>query len=137
MDTQRTMDLGKQFTEALHAVDQHAEGSIEAMVELYSPDARLTNASLKLANEERNGHEGVRAFWTNYQKNFREASTEFFQVTSNEEAAGLFWTTRGTDSTGQEFEYDGVSLLVFGEDGKITLFRGYFDTRELTRKVSV
>lgn len=131
------MELGQQFTEALHAVDQHAEGAIEQMLELYSANARLTNASLKLANEERNGQEGVRTFWENYQNNFREATTEFFQVTSNEESAGLFWTTRGTDATGQQFEYDGVSLLVFDEDGKINLFRGYYDTRELSRKVSV
>ena len=34
-------------------------------------------------------------------------------------------------------EYDGVSLLVFDDSGKIKLFRGYYDTRELSREVGV
>lgn len=135
MELQRAIELGHQFTEALHAVDRHEEGAIDRMVAMYSPEARLTNASLKLANEERSGHEGVRTFWENYQASFHEASTEFFQVTGNESSAGLFWTTRGKDATGDPIEYDGVSLLVFGDDEKITLFRGYYDTRDLTKKV--
>jgi ketosteroid isomerase-like protein len=136
MDTQRTLELGQQFAETLHAVDRREEGAIERMVELFSPEARLTNASLKLAGEERSGRDGVRSFWENYQQSFQEAETEFFQLTSGERAAGLFWTTRGRDATGEAIEYDGVSLLVFGDDGKITLFRGYYDTRELSKKVS-
>jgi ketosteroid isomerase-like protein len=136
MDTQRTLELGRQFTEALHAVDRHEEGAIERMVALYSSEARLTNAALKLAGEERSGADGIRSFWESYQQNFREAATEFFEVTGSERAAGLFWTTRGTDATGESFEYDGVSLLVFGDDEKISMFRGYYDTRELSKKVS-
>lgn len=135
MDQQRTMELGQRFTEALHAVDAGEQGAIERMTELYSPEARLTNAALKLVGEERRGHEGVRAFWEEYQHTFREARTEFAEVTSSERSAGLFWTTRGQDATGQRFEYDGVSLLVFDEEGLITQFRGYYDTRELSRKV--
>jgi ketosteroid isomerase-like protein len=135
MEPQRALELGRQFTEALHAVDRHEEGSLDRMVKLFSPQAHLTNASLKLAGEERSGDDGVRAFWENYQRTFREASTEFAQLTANEQSAGLFWTTRGVDATGERFEYDGVSLLVFAPDGKITSFRGYFDTRELSRKV--
>lgn len=136
MDTQRTLELGQQFTEALHAVDRRDEGAIERMVALFSPDARLTNASLKLANEERSGHAGVRSFWENYQASFQRAETEFFEVTGSERAAGLFWTTRGADATGEPIEYDGVSLLIFGDDDTISMFRGYYDTRELSKKVS-
>lgn len=135
MDQQRTIELGQRFTEALHAVDAGEEGAIERMVELYSPEARLTNAAMKLVGEERHGHDGVRQFWEEYQHTFREARTEFFDVTGSERSAGLFWTTRGADATGQSFEYDGVSLLVFGDDDLIETFRGYYDTRELSRKV--
>jgi hypothetical protein len=135
MDQQQTMELGRRFTEALHAVDAGEQGAVERMLELYSPEARLTNAALKLVGEERRGHDGVRQFWEEYQHTFREARTEFFDVTASERSAGLFWTTRGVDATGQQFEYDGVSLLVFDEAGLIERFRGYYDTRELSRKV--
>lgn len=135
MDMQRTIDLGRQFAEALRAVDRHEEGAVERITALFSPAARLTNASLKLAHEERAGEEGVRTFWENYQNSFREATTEFFEITGSERAAGLFWTTRGLDATGAPIEYDGVSLLVFADDGTIEQFRGYYDTRELSRKV--
>lgn len=136
MDVQQTHQLGEQFTAALHALDANQEGALEQIVAMFSPEARLTNASLKLANEERTGIEGIRSFWSNYRNTFREAQTEFAQVTSNEQAAGLFWTTRGSDAEGQPLEYDGVSLLVFDNEGKIVQFRGYYDTRELTRKVA-
>lgn len=135
MDQQRAIELGQRFTEALHAVDAGDEGAVERMVELYSPEARLTNAAMKLAGEERRGRDGVRQFWEEYQHTFREARTEFFDVTGSDRSAGLFWTTRGIDATGQEVEYDGVSLLVFDGAGLIESFRGYYDTRELSRKV--
>jgi ketosteroid isomerase-like protein len=77
----------------------------------------------------------VRGFWEAYQNTFREARTEFFELTSGERAGGLFWTTRGVDPRGEPIEYDGATLLVFDDEGKITLFRGYYDTRELTRTV--
>lgn len=135
MEIQRTIELGRQFAEALHAVDRRDEGAVEQMAALFSPRARLLNAALKLAGEERTGQEGARAFWEQYQGSFQELATEFFEITGSERAAGLFWTTRGRDAAGEPVEYDGVTLLVFAEDGAIELFRGYYDTRELTRSV--
>lgn len=135
MDMQRTRELGEQFAEALHAVDRKEQGAVARMAALFSPQARVTNASLKLARAERDGADGVRAFWEQYQGNFREAATEFFELTASERAAGLFWTTRGRDAAGAPIEYDGVTLLVFADDGAIELLRGYYDTRELSRKV--
>jgi len=136
MDTERTLELAREFAEALHAVDGREEGAIERMVARFAPEARLTNAALKLAHEERTGSVGARAFWEQYQSSFREAHTEFFELTSSERAAGLFWTTHGTDATGEPLSYDGVTLLVLDQQGLITLFRGYYDTRELTKRVS-
>jgi ketosteroid isomerase-like protein len=137
MDQQQTQQLAHQFIDALHTLEQGDESNVDALVELYSDDARLTNSALKLAGEERNGKEGARQFWSEYRKTFGEAYSDFFQVTTNEESAGLFWTTKGTGNNGQPMEYDGVSLLVFNGEGKITLFRGYYDTRELSRSVGV
>jgi hypothetical protein len=136
MDSQRTRELAQAFAEALHAVDRHEEGAIEQMIAKYGPEARLTNAALKLAGEEHRGPDGARTFWEQYQNSFREASTEFFELTSSERGAGLFWTTRGTDAAGDAFTYDGVTLLIFDDAGLINLFRGYYDTRELSKRVS-
>lgn len=136
MTSQNIKDRSRQFVAALHAIEQQAEGAIETMVALFSDDARISNAALKLAGEERSGHAGVREFWTEYRRTFREVQTEFYTTMGHDCATGLFWTTRGVDVLGQPVEYDGASLLVFDDDGKIMLFRGYYDTRELSRKVA-
>ena len=132
---QQQQTLAEQFIEALHALEQGQEGALERMVGMFSGDARLTNAALKQSGREHSGQDGARTFWAAYRDTFGEVRSEFFQVTSNDQSAGLFWTTRGTDRAGAPLEYDGVSLLVFDDAGKISLFRGYYDTRDLTRSV--
>ncbi len=137
MDQQQAQTLAQQFIDALHKLEQGNEQDVGDIVSLYSDDARLVNSALKLAGQERTGQQGAREFWTEYRRTFGEAYSDFFQVTTNAESAGLFWTTKGTGNDGQPMEYDGVSLLVFNQDGKIALFRGYYDTREISRAVGV
>lgn len=133
MDTQQ---LAEQFIKALHTLEDGSENDTGALVEMHSDNTRILNAALKLAGRERNGREGAEQFWREYRSTFGKARSEFFQITSNDESAGLFWTTKGTDNEGNPIEYDGVSLLVFDDQGKITLFRGYYDTREIERQVT-
>ena len=135
MDQQQVQQLAQQFIDALHTLEQGDVQDVDQLVGLYSDEARLVNAALKLAGQERTGQDGARQFWTEYRRTFGEAFSEFYQVTVNDQAAGLFWTTKGTGNDGQPMEYDGVSLLVFDDQGKIKLFRGYYDTRELSREV--
>jgi ketosteroid isomerase-like protein len=135
MDQQQIEQRAQEFIDALHTLEHGSPDDVDELVGLFSDDARLINASLKLAGEERQGQDGVREFWQEYRRTFGEAHSEFYQVTANQEAAGLFWTTKGTGNDGQPMEYDGVSLLVFNQEGKITLFRGYYDTREISRAV--
>ena len=137
MDRQQAEQLAQQFIDALHALEQGDVHQVDQLVALYSDDARLTNAALKLAGQDRTGQDGARQFWTEYRRTFGEAYSDFFQVTVSDTAAGLFWTTKGTGNDGQPMEYDGVSLLVFDDQGKIKLFRGYYDTRELSREVGI
>jgi ketosteroid isomerase-like protein len=131
MENQR-QTLAQRFIEALHRLEGEAQ-DIEGMVTLFSEDARLTNAALALAGAERTGHDGVRQFWSEYRSTFSKARSDFHQVTINEQAAGLFWTTQGADDSGQPIVYDGASLLIFDQDGFIAQFRGYYDTRQLTK----
>lgn len=137
MDHEHVHELAQTFIDALHALEHGSESDVDGIVALYADDARLTNAALRLAGEERHGTDGARQFWSEYRRTFGEAFSEFFKVTAGDDAAGLFWTTNGTGNDGQAMEYDGSSLLVFNDDGKITLFRGYYDTRELSRAVGV
>jgi ketosteroid isomerase-like protein len=135
MERQQVQQLAQQFIDALHSLEEGNAQDADQLVGLFSDDARITNAALKLAGQERTGQDGARQFWSEYRRTFGEAYSEFYQVTVNDEAAGLFWTTKGTGNDGQPMEYDGVSLLVFDDNGKIKLFRGYYDTRELSREV--
>src|SRR3712207_3035384 len=103
----------QQFIEALHRLEQGGAGEVDPMVRLFSDDTRITSSALRLAGDERRGTAGGRQFWEEYQRLVGAASSDFHQVTTNERAAGLFWRTTGTSSTGQPIAYDGVSLLVF------------------------
>jgi ketosteroid isomerase-like protein len=134
MDNQNNGQLAQQFIDALHRLEGD-DRDLDGIVRLFAEDAQLTNAALALAGEERRGQEGVRRFWKEYRATFEQAQSDFHQVTLGDQTAGLFWTTTGTGNDGQPLAYDGVSLLIFGDDGKITQFRGYYDTRQLTRTV--
>ena len=135
MDYQQVRALAQQFVDALHALEQGDEGDVESLVELFSEDAHLQNPILKLDRREYAGRDGARRFWTEYRRTVGQAYSEFHEVVVNESAAGLFWTTRGTAAGGQALEYEGATLLVFDDSGKIQGFRGYYDTRELGREV--
>lgn len=137
---QKTRALAQQFVDALHALEQTdgaGEAEVNALVGLFSDDAHLTNAALKLANDERRGKDAIHKFWTDYKRTLGRAYSDFHQVTTNEQAAGLFWVTKGTAADGQQdaVAYDGTTLLVFDGAGKITFFQGYYDTRQLNRQM--
>lgn len=137
MDNEQLLESAQKFIDALHTLEQGSDADVDGIVALFADDAQLTNAALRLAGEERRGSDGARQFWGEYRRTLGQARSEFFKVTAGDDAAGLFWTTKGTGNNGQPMEYDGSTLLVYDDDGKITLFRGYYDTRELSRAVGV
>ena len=135
MNQQQLHDLGQQFADALHAVDRDEPEAIDRIVALFSSDAQLTNSALTLAGTQREGQDGVRRFWAEYRQTFGDVETTFTHLTTDASAVGLFWTTQGTDTHGAAISYNGVSLLEYGDDGKISAFQGYYDTRQLSRTV--
>jgi len=142
MEPQASREKADTFINALHALEEaegDSAGALDALVALYAPDATLTNAALALTGESRNGTDEIRAFWAEYKKTLGKAFSHFHQVTANDESAGLFWTTKGTgaDHVEGSAQYDGVTLLLFGSDGKIQNFRGYYDTQQLNRAVGM
>jgi ketosteroid isomerase-like protein len=133
--TTKTHEWAQRFIDALHDLEQNGESSVDDIAALFSDDAQLTNSALALTDGGYAGREGVRAFWTEYRKQFGDIRSRFSHVTSSDDAAGLFWRSEGNYADGAPMGYDGVSLLVFNDEGKIASFRGYFDTRELSRMV--
>ena len=135
MNTARSDQAARRFIEALHAIERDGEAALEPMVAMFADSAVITNAALKQADHVREGREGATRFWTDYAATFRGARTEFHQVTVGDNAAGLFWTTRGARVGGDaSLDYDGATLLELdgGDDGRIVRFTGYYDTRALT-----
>jgi hypothetical protein len=134
-------ERAQQFIDALHSLektDGPGEAELDALVGLFADDARLTNAALRLTNEERRGTEAIRTFWADYKKTVGKAYSDFHQVTVNDHAAGLFWVTRGTANGDPDaIHYDGTTLLVFNDKGKIEFFQGYYDTHQLNRQLGV
>jgi ketosteroid isomerase-like protein len=129
--------LAQQFIDALHRLERGQETDVDGLVALFGADAELINPILKLDDRQHAGQESIRQFWIAYRRAVGQASSEFYQVTTNDQAAGLFWTTKGTATDGQAMAYDGVSLLVFDDAGKIVRFRAYYDTREFNRAVGI
>lgn len=125
------------FIDALHALEKGDESQIAPLVELFADDARITNAALQLAGKAELGRDGATRFWTEYKKALGACFSEFHHVTIDENAAGLFWTTQGSGTDGSAVKYDGVSLLEFDANGKISFFRGYYDTRDLTVRAEI
>ncbi len=140
MDETTIRAKAEEFISALHALEQAESGSgelLDALVALYADDAKLTNSALRLTEEELAGPDGIRTFWDEYKKTIGKANSAFHQVTVNGEAAGLFWVTEGITTPDQPtpMSYDGSTLLVFNEAGKISHFHGYYDTHQFNRTI--
>lgn len=143
MEEQTVRQMAQEFIDALHALEKaevsDSENALERLVSLYAEDAHLTNAALRLTGEEHQGTQEIHAFWLDYKKTLGKAYSDFSQVTVNNESAGLFWVTKGTDRDGHEgaVHYDGATLLVFDGQGKIRYFQGYYDTHQFNREMKV
>ena len=130
------------FIDALHALEQadgDGQSEADALAALYAPDAKLTNAALKLAGEDKTGTDAVRAFWVDYKKALGKAHSDFHHIAARENTAGLFWVTTATSPNGETdaVHYDGATLLEFDDSGKITFFQGYYDTAQLNRQMGL
>ncbi len=118
--------LAQQSIDALHALGKGDETQVVPLVELFSQDVRITNAALQLTRKEETARNGATRFWSEYKKTLGDCFTTLHHVTVDANSAGLFWTTEGQSPHGNTVKYDGVSLLEFGDDGKISFFRGYY-----------
>ena len=132
MDQEQAKNIASQFIGQLHRVEEGDESGIDSLVAMFSDDAHLSNPIIERQGGERAGRDAIAAFWRNYRASFGEIHSEFYDVTASDHSAGLFWRTVGTGAGGQPLDYEGVSLLTFDDSGKISGFKGYFDSERVT-----
>ena len=136
MEQNNTRQGAERFIAELHSIEGGDADGIARIVELFADDAQLSNPIIEREGGPRAGREQIAAFWQNYRATFRDIHSEFFDVTSSDRAAGLFWRSTGTYLTGSPIDYEGVSLLEFDEGGKIARFKGFFDSSQIATRAS-
>ena len=129
-----TKTQAQTFIDALHQLEQGSTSDVSQLVALYADNGTINNSALDSKKTEMSGKDGITKFWTEYKETLGQIFSKFHHVTASDDAAGLFWTTEGTNPAGDTVHYHGSTLLQFDSDGKIEFFRGYYDTRELTVK---
>jgi hypothetical protein len=115
-----TGELAQRFIVALDNLERHGDVGLPEMVQLFSPMARLISSRRP---GELTGERGARRYWTEYRATFPTAHTEVYEITTNDRCAALFWTTRVTNADEPPVDYDGATLLAYGDDGLIIEMR--------------
>jgi ketosteroid isomerase-like protein len=118
----------KKFIDALGKLE--AERDLDTICALFADDCDIAN----VITEDNDRQTGAREFWQSYRDNFADVKSTFRNEIIADNRAALEWDTTGTSSEGNEFEYDGVSILEIEED-KITRFRAFFDPNKLGRQI--
>lgn len=131
MDQQQVRSMADNFIARLHSVEQGDAAGVDTIVDMFAEDAELSNPVVERNGRRCKGRADIERFWREYRTVFRDIHSDFIDVTASDHSAGLFWRSSGTDAGGKPLEYEGVSLLVFDENGKISRFKGYFDSRQL------
>lgn len=106
----------------------------QGLTEVFSPDADLQNLtrpadhfSFKGTSRAHSAPPSATQFWRQYLQAFATIQSEFTDMNDFGGFAVLEWKSSGKLSTGLPIEYNGVSLLEYG-DGKIHRFRTYYDS---------
>jgi ketosteroid isomerase-like protein len=132
MDQQQVKGIADRFITELHCIEDGDAAGVDRIVDMFADNAELSNPIIEREGSSRNGRNQIAEFWREYRTTFKNIHSEFFDVTASDHSAGLFWRSTGTSATGQPLTYEGVSLLVLDEAGKIARFKGYFDSRQTT-----
>ncbi len=123
-----TEDTTKKFVEALGKLE--ADRDLETICGLFTEDAEIAN----VVTEDNHNKTDARQFWKSYRDNFSNVKSTFRNQIIAENTAALEWKTTGTSSDGNEFEYDGVSILEI-DANRITRFHAYFDPNKLGQQI--
>lgn len=93
------------------------------VVTLFADDATLE----RLTHKTYKGKADAEKFWGEYLEPFNSISTEFYNVTEDDDGAVLEWESQGELKSGKAIHYKGVSSLSFAGE-KVKGFRTYYDS---------
>jgi len=116
----------QRFIDALYRLEN--DGDLDAIAALYGDDAEVSNPTDTTPHR---GRDGAREFWSKYRASFERVHSEFRNVVESGDAALLEWRSDGRTAAGEDFSYDGVSVIEFDGDS-IRRFRAYFDPHALS-----
>lgn len=119
-------ELAKKFIDALHKLE--SDRDLETIVSLFNETAKVGNVVTE--NRDMNPRE----FWQSYRDNFDRIESTFRNEIITDKTAALEWTSKGSSADGNDFEYNGVSILEMDGD-KISRFQAYFDPNNLGRQI--
>lgn len=115
----------EQFVEALDRLERQSE--LDEIVALFADGCSVGNT---VTDREFAGPDGAREFWREYRALFSEIRSAYRNRVVGDEAATLEWRSTGTAAQGEDFDYEGVSVLEV-RDGAINRFWAYFDPAQL------
>ena len=118
------------FAEALQQFEQDRD--LDAFARVFSDDVELLRPERRSGET---GRDGVATFWQSYLDQFGEIRSTFSRVVEDGDLGELEWSSRGTLGSGTPVEYEGVSLLVFAQDGRVARFATYYDTAALAARL--
>ncbi len=124
-----TQEVAYRFIEALTALEQR--GQLEPMLDTFAESCEIGNA---WNTEKLYGVAGAREYWNAYRSAFREIRSNILHIVIGDDSIALEWRARAVDRMGNEFHYDGVSIIET-RGSSITRFRAYFDTRKMALKI--
>ena len=114
-------DRTQAFMDALQALESNHEP--DTIVALFTDDATLE----RLTHKTYEGKADAEKFWGEYLEPFNTISTEFYNVTEDDDGAVLEWESQGELKSGKAIHYKGVSSLSFDGDN-VGSFRTYYDS---------
>jgi ketosteroid isomerase-like protein len=124
------MERAQRFVDALARLEE--SGDLEALVELFSDDAQVSNVASRRTVY---GKDGARQFWREYKGMLRQVKSTFRNMIEAGDRVALEWESSGTAHNGAAVDYEGVSIIEW--DGEsISRFYAYFDPRVLGQELS-
>lgn len=117
-----TTELAERFMHTLQQVEE--TGNVEPLVAMFTENAELSNLAMI---EPLEGRDGARRFWQKYLSVFERVHSKFTNVVEGDGTVVLEWNSSGALSTGEEVNYQGVSILET-DSGQVKSFRTYYDS---------
>jgi limonene-1,2-epoxide hydrolase len=123
-------EVAYRFIQALSALED--DGEVEPIVSTFTESCEIGTPVIP---GKLHGKDQAREFWHGYRTAYRKIHSTFRNIVIGDNSIALEWTAAGVNRQGQEFHYDGVTILDTAGQ-RITHFRTYFDARAMQEQMA-